>query len=112
MSDHPIERARAEATRRLDDLTAELDGIIASQQADPPDDEHDVEGASVGFERARVTALLGAARSSVDELEAAAARRSAGVALRCESCGRPIGDDRLAALPATRLCIDCARLRR
>ncbi|MGB6582011.1 MAG: TraR/DksA C4-type zinc finger protein [Streptosporangiaceae bacterium] len=30
----------------------------------------------------------------------------------CERCGRPIGEDRLAARPAARTCIDCAGGRR
>jgi RNA polymerase-binding transcription factor DksA len=106
-----IDEALSAANRRVQDLQAELDGIIAAQEADPPDDEHDVEGASVGFERARVTALLAAARRSAEELESAAARRDAGVVLPCETCGGPIGEDRLAALPATRVCVDCARRR-
>ncbi|MFL7792285.1 MAG: TraR/DksA C4-type zinc finger protein [Anaerolineae bacterium] len=27
----------------------------------------------------------------------------------CERCGKPIHPDRLAVLPETRLCIECAR---
>ncbi|MGZ4608520.1 MAG: TraR/DksA C4-type zinc finger protein [Blastococcus sp.] len=27
----------------------------------------------------------------------------------CENCGRPIAPERLAARPAARTCIDCAR---
>ena len=112
MSDHPIERARAEATRRLDDLTAELDGIIASQQADPPDDEHDVEGASVGFERARVTALKAAAEAALAAIDDAATRRDEGTYGRCEACGGPIGAERLEALPEVTTCVACASARR
>jgi RNA polymerase-binding transcription factor DksA len=33
------------------------------------------------------------------------------VVLPCEACGGPIGEERLAALPATRVCVDCARRR-
>jgi RNA polymerase-binding transcription factor DksA len=108
-----VEKALASARRRSLDLRDELDGIIAAQEADPPDDEHDVEGASVGFERARVTALLAAADASVAELEAALARWAdgEGAPIVCESCGGSIGDERLEALPATRLCVSCAAAR-
>jgi RNA polymerase-binding transcription factor DksA len=108
-----VEEALASARRRRLDLRDELDGIIAAQEADPPDDEHDVEGASVGFERARVTALLAAADASVAELEAALARWAdgEGAPIVCESCGGSIGDERLEALPATRLCVSCAARR-
>jgi len=96
------------AERLVDDLQAELDGIIAAQEADPPDDEHDVEGSSVGFERARVTALLTAATARLDELGAADERLAAGAYGRCEVCGRAIGADRLAAVPTTQRCVTCA----
>ena len=103
-----LANARAVAERLVLDLRTELDGIIAAQEADPPDDEHDVEGSSVGFERARVTALLVAAEASLAELRAADERLAAGEYGRCESCGSAIGEDRLAAMPTTRRCVACA----
>ena len=42
-------------------------------------------------------------------MAAALARVDAGTYGTCESCGRPVGGERLAALPETRYCIDCAR---
>ena len=96
------------AERLVEDLRSELDGIIAAQEADPPDDEHDVEGSSVGFERARVTALLASAEANLAELRAADARVLAGEYGRCEVCGAAIGADRLAAVPTTRRCVTCA----
>ncbi len=48
-------------------------------------------------------------RQRVAEVEAALERLSLGIYGTCESCGRPIGIDRLEALPETRLCIECAR---
>ena len=91
------------------DLREELAGIITAQEADPPDDEHDVEGSSVGFERARVTALLDHAVARLAALDAAAARLAAGTFGVCEVCGGPIGDERLAALPEAVRCVSCAR---
>jgi RNA polymerase-binding protein DksA len=43
------------------------------------------------------------------DVEAALARRDAGDYGTCETCGRPITAERLAARPAARTCIDCAR---
>ena len=100
--------ARAVAERLVIDLRSELDGIIAAQEADPPDDEHDVEGSSVGFERARVTALLVSAEARLSELHAADERVARGEYGRCEVCGDAIGADRLAAVPTTRRCVTCA----
>lgn len=79
------------------------------QAADPPDDEHDVEGASVGFERARVMALLASARARLAALDAAGERLVDGTFGRCQTCGGPIGTDRLAALPDATRCLDCER---
>ena len=90
------------------DLTAELAGIIGAQEADPPDDEHDIEGSSVGFERARVTALLAHAQTRLAALESAQARRQDGTFGVCASCGGAIGAERLAALPETERCVSCA----
>ena len=103
-----LANARRVAERLVEDLRAELDGIISAQEADPPDDEHDVEGSSVGFERARVTALLATAEANLAELRAADERLAAGAYGRCEVCGSAIGDDRLAAMPTTRRCVPCA----
>lgn len=104
-----LDRERRQAERLRADLAAELAGIIEAQVADPPDDEHDVEGSSVGFERARVTALLEATETHVRELSAAARRLDDGNYGRCEACGGSIGDERLLALPSTRRCVRCVR---
>jgi RNA polymerase-binding transcription factor DksA len=105
------ERLDAELTvarRLVEDLQGELDGIISGQEAEPPDDEHDVEGSSIGFERQRVGALLAHAKGRVTELEAAAVRVDSGSYGRCEACGNPIGEERLAALSTTQRCVTCA----
>ena len=104
-----LDDAYAAARRLVDDLREELEGIFTSQQADPPDDEHDVEGSSVGFERARITALLGPAEARLEALDSARRRAAAGDYGRGERCGHAIGEERLEALPATTLCIECAR---
>lgn len=97
-----------ESRRRLAHLIADLDDIFEFQQGSPPDDEHDIEGSSVGFERARVTALLHAAQGHLERVEQAVARAEAGTYGRCERCGDRIGTDRLDALPAVATCMRCA----
>ena len=102
-------REALEASKeRLDHLEAELDGIIETAAATPPDDEHDVEGSSVGFERARVSALVKAEREHLAALEAAQARVERGTYGVCEVCAEPIAAERLDALPATTTCVKCA----
>jgi DnaK suppressor protein len=89
------------------DLERELDGI-AESTALSPDDEHDAEGSTVGFERARVTSLLTGARQHLTELEAALERTHWDEPGRCDNCGAVIPPERLAALPATRRCVACS----
>jgi RNA polymerase-binding transcription factor DksA len=72
------------------------------------DDEHDPEGATIAFEREQLAALRDRAVASLAELDAADARLAAGTYGVCESCGEPISDERLAALPAARRCVNCA----
>jgi DnaK suppressor protein len=91
------------------DLRRELEAI-AESTGRVPDDEHDAEGSTIGFERARVMALLAFSERRVADLEAAERRVRAGVYQRCEMCGGDIGVERLEALPGTRVCVGCANL--
>jgi RNA polymerase-binding transcription factor DksA len=83
--------------------------ILEAARSVSTDDEHDPEGVGLAVERAHVSASLAGARAYVSELEHALERVAAGTYGACETCGRPIGADRLLARPATRACIDCAR---
>lgn len=100
------ERERTLAAVRA--LDRDREGIVESARLSAVDDEHDPEGATLGFERAHVEALLAAARGRFDDLDRALDRLAAGTYGVCTSCGRPIGAGRLAARPAAALCISCA----
>jgi len=100
------ERERAAA--RADGLRRDLDAIIEAAALTPPDDEHDPEGATVGFERALVSDLLAQARSTLVDLDAALAGLDAGTLGRCEGCRQAIPLERLTANPTTRCCVSCS----
>lgn len=104
-----VERERDAARRRITDLELAFDAIVASVDTANTDDEHDVEGATLGFERAQVVSLLDHARGQLDALDDAVSRIDAGIYGVCEHCGRAIGRERLAARPSTHHCVDCAR---
>ena len=104
-----LARARAETLAQIDALTREFDEVVAASRSSNADDEHDPEGATIAFERQQVAALLEAARRRLADAEAALARRDDGSYGVCESCGNAIGAERLAARPAARTCITCAR---
>lgn len=99
---------RARVVEQVAALEAQWVSLVAASEDSNADDEHDPEGATIGFERAQLTALLAAARARVVALDEALARLEAGTYGVCARCGAPIGDERLAALPATRRCVGCA----
>lgn len=106
----PLEALRARRSRVVglrSDLEAELEAIGEST-ASVPDDEHDPEGSTVGYERARVSALLARAQEEIEDLGAALQRVAGQTYGRCDLCGAPIGRERLAALPTATTCVACA----
>ena len=105
----PLFAERDAVRAQVEALTREFDDVVAASRASNADDEHDPEGATIAFERQQVVALIEQARRRLADVDAAVARREAGDYGVCESCGRPIAPERLAARPAARTCIDCAR---
>lgn len=99
---------REEAVRALAGLVRDVDEVVAASVSSNADDEHDPEGATIAFERSRLGSLVERARRRVQDVDDAAARLAAGTYGRCETCGGPVGDERLEALPATRRCRACA----
>ena len=95
--------AEAEAATRARDLEA----LFTASRDSNADDEHDPEGATIGFERAQLIALLAAARERIAEVDDALRRVDAGTYGTCERCGQPIAEERLAARPFARSCVAC-----
>ncbi len=99
-------------TLRRSDLQAELERLT-----EPPK-----EGVSVGFgkrigdgtteavERLATTATARSIAASIKGIDGALAKLEEGTYGTCDSCGEPIGDVRLEALPASTLCVSCASL--
>jgi len=100
------ERERAAASEAS--LVAEHRAIVEASTQANLDDEHDPEGATVGFERARVASLLRGARRRSSEIDRAMERLDAGTYGTCERCGQPITFERLNAYPTALTCVSCA----
>jgi RNA polymerase-binding protein DksA len=100
------ERGRVE--RRIAELERQHTAIVAASESANLDDEHDPEGATVGFERAQVDALRQRAREHLVEVDDALRRVDAGTYGTCTRCGAPIAPERLDARPTTDRCVDCA----
>ncbi len=72
-------------------------------------DNHLGDIATATFDRELDQGLEEGAQQTVSEIDAALARIEDGSYGVCEICGKPIGEERLAAIPWARFCIDDAR---
>jgi YteA family regulatory protein len=109
-----------EARRRLDEERARLEEVRASLAEDHLDEESEQENlselsaydqhqADVGtetFEREKDLAILERVEAELADVEHALRRLDDGTYGTCEVCGKPIPEERLEALPATRLCLE------
>jgi DnaK suppressor protein len=75
-------------------------------------DEGFADSGQVTAERGEVQALVGTLRETLQDIDAALGKIAEGAYGLCESCGAPIAEARLEAMPAARLCIACASKRR
>lgn len=104
-----LQRERAAASARWAALEATRADVIAASSGTNADDEHDPDGATIGFERAQLQALAERAHAHLVAVDAALARLSAGTYGCCERCEQPIAPARLAVRPTATTCVRCAR---
>ena len=71
-------------------------------------DQHPADDGTETFQREADQSIVESIKAELDEVDAALRRLDDGSYGTCQACGRPIGDDRLEALPWTRFCIDDA----
>jgi RNA polymerase-binding transcription factor DksA len=75
-------------------------------------DDGFADSGQVTAERSEVEALGGSLLDTLREIEDALRKFDDGSYGSCESCGNQIAEARLEAMPAARLCINCASKRR
>jgi RNA polymerase-binding transcription factor DksA len=110
---------KAKARKRLEQererLEAVRDGIRRDQGTAPGTeaagelssvDQHPGDLGTETFEQEKNVSLLEQVEDELRQVEAAFERLERGTYGTCQVCGRPIGKERLEALPATRFCID------
>ncbi len=109
---------KATARKRLEQERTRLQGIRDGLQREQEDatfeasgelssfDQHPGDSGTETFELERSVSLLEQVENELDEIEAAFGRLERGEYGRCQACGRPIGDERLEAMPATRFCVE------
>lgn len=99
---------RAGTLALMRSLSGDWDGVVEASARGGVDDEHDPEGATLAFERARIEASLSRARVQLADIDDALRRLDDGGYGVCEHCGGPVGAERLAARPTARTCFACA----
>ena len=95
-----LEGQRVQLETTLGDL--HVDDLAETQ------DSNFADGGQVAAEQDEVMALANDLRAQLDDVQHALGKLDAGVYGVCEVCGESIPDDRLAALPATRFCMQHA----
>ncbi|MGH9277224.1 MAG: TraR/DksA C4-type zinc finger protein [Acidimicrobiales bacterium] len=68
-------------------------------------DQHEADVGTETFEREKDMSILEEVEAELAEIDHALERIGDGTYGTCEACGRPIGEERLEAMPATRLCL-------
>ena len=107
-----LEEEKARLLHAVSFLERENPGSISDELGEVADggtDNHPADTATAMYDRELDEGLEEGARDTLAEIDAALQRIEDGTYGICEVCGKPIGADRLSALPWTRLCIDDSR---
>ena len=109
---------KATAAKRLEEERTRLQGIRDNLQREQEEatsdtagelssfDQHPGDSGTETFEMEKNVSLLEQVDDELLEVEAAVQRLERGTYGTCQVCGRPIGDERLEAMPATRFCVE------
>ncbi|HWD45635.1 MAG TPA: TraR/DksA C4-type zinc finger protein [Actinomycetota bacterium] len=109
---------KATARKRLQEERERLQGIADNLQREREEsvsatagelsgfDQHPGDSGTETFEMEKNVSLREQVDDELQEIEAAFQRLERGTYGTCQACGRPIGDERLEAMPATRFCVE------
>ena len=95
-----LQRIREGIQREQDDAIADAGGELSSV------DQHPGDSGTETFEMEKNVSLREQVEDELTEIEAAFQRLERGTYGTCQVCGRPIGEERLEAMPATRFCVE------
>jgi RNA polymerase-binding transcription factor len=107
-----LEREHERLTKAVGFLHDENPGTIEDELGEVSGggtDNHLGDTAGATFDRELDQGLEEGAQQTLTEVGAALKRIEDGTYGTCEVCGKPIGDDRLRAIPWARLCIEDQR---
>jgi len=92
------------------ELDADLSTSFEESSGESPYDQHMAENATATLDREMDLTLQDTARATLAQIERALHKLDDGTYGRCDECGKPIGEGRLAVAPSATLCVDCKRL--
>jgi DnaK suppressor protein len=95
----------------LENLRNENPGSVEEETGEEASDQHLADTATAMHDRELDYGLTENEEELLTATDAALRRIEDGTYGICTNCGKPIGEERLQALPWTNLCIDCAKLR-
>lgn len=98
-----------EEQRRVTDALEYLNAENAGSMQEEAPETGMADTATVTVDRELDYSLQENAAYVLREIESALRRLDEGTYGICRSCGRPIGEERLEAMPYTTLCIECKR---
>ena len=105
-------RARLEEERaRLEEVRGGLESVTEESEEDSlselsSQDQHQADIGTETFDRERDMSILEQVDAELADVSHALRRIDDGTYGTCEACGKPIGDERLEALPAARFCVE------
>ena len=95
-----LQGIRDDLQREQEEATSETGGELSNF------DQHPGDSGTETFEKEKNLSVLEQVEDELLEIEAAFQRLDRGEYGKCQACGRPIGDARLEAMPATRFCVE------
>jgi RNA polymerase-binding transcription factor DksA len=110
-SDATISDLRAQLEAERDELRRRLAELGFGDDGGLEYDGNFADSSQVTAERGEAEALARTLRETLTEVEHALSKVADGSFGMCESCGNPIAEPRLEAMPAARFCMDCASKR-
>ena len=96
--------SRRDLEAQREQLVSNIGELHADDLAETQDDNF-ADGGQVAAEQDEIMALATDLRSQLDDVQLALDKLDAGTYGRCEVCDEPIGDERLAVMPAARYCM-------
>jgi RNA polymerase-binding transcription factor len=106
-----IARALEERRRELQDGLASLTAVPRDPMAAVSFGKRIGDGTTEAVERLNKVGTANSIAVTLADVERALEKLEDGTYGICDSCGEPIGEERLEAIPSATLCISCARIR-